>query len=60
VARGLVERHTPLRVEQSLFAYPWWVAVGVPVFVSLLTMAAAVYPARRGARVEPVAALRHE
>jgi ABC-type lipoprotein release transport system permease subunit len=34
--------------------------IGVPLFAMLITTLAAVLPARRAARVEPVVALRHE
>ena len=34
--------------------------LAAPLLVSALTMLAAVYPARRAARVNPIAALRHE
>jgi putative ABC transport system permease protein len=44
----------------SLFSFPWWLVVGVPLFASLVTMIAAVYPARRAAKVDPIRALRHE
>ena len=60
VARSLVSKHTPLTLEGSLFVFPWWLMLGVPLFVSLLTMLSAVYPARRAARVDPIKALRHE
>ena len=45
------------RLTESLFVFPPWLAVGVPLFVGALTMLAAFYPARRAARVNPVARL---
>jgi putative ABC transport system permease protein len=60
VARSLAERHTPIKLEESLFVFPSWLILGVPLFVSVLTMLAAVYPARCAARVNPITALRHE
>src|SRR5262249_11920294 len=60
VARSLIERQTQGQLEESVFVFPLWVTVGVPAFVALLTVLAAVYPARRAARVNPIAALRHE
>jgi len=44
----------------SLFSFPWWLLFGVPLFAALITMIAAVYPARRAAKVDPIRALRHE
>ncbi|HZY87370.1 MAG TPA: FtsX-like permease family protein [Gemmataceae bacterium] len=60
VARSLAERQVHTRLTESLFVFPPWLAVGVPLFVGALTMLAAVYPARRAARVNPITALRHE
>jgi putative ABC transport system permease protein len=60
VARSLAEKQAEVHLTESLFVFPWWVTLGVPLFVSLLTMLAAVYPARRAARVNPITALRHE
>jgi hypothetical protein len=60
VARSLAERQVHTRLTESLFVFPPWLAVGVPLFVGALTMLAAAYPARRAARVNPITALRHE
>jgi putative ABC transport system permease protein len=60
VARSLAEQQTHTHLEQALFVFPPWLVLGVPLFVAAVTMLAAVYPARRAARVNPITALRHE
>jgi putative ABC transport system permease protein len=60
VAKSLVEKQVELRLEESLFAFPLWLTLGVPLFACVVTTLAAVYPARRAARVNPITALRHE
>lgn len=60
IARQLAEQQTKSHLDSSLFSFPWWLVLGVPFFVTLLTMLAAVYPARRAARVDPMTALRHD
>jgi putative ABC transport system permease protein len=59
-ARALTQKQTHVKLEESLFVFPWWLTLGVPLFVSLLTMLAAVYPAHRASRINPITALRHE
>jgi putative ABC transport system permease protein len=60
IARRLIEEQTRGRMEGSVFAFPLWLTVGVPLFACLVTTLAAVYPARRAAKVDPITALRHE
>lgn len=52
----LLDDHPP----ESVFLYPYWVLIGVPMFALTVTTIAAWLPSRRAARVHPVIALRHE
>jgi putative ABC transport system permease protein len=58
--RSTVQRDLKIELRESIFAFPPWVALTVLLFAVGVTTCAAVYPARRAARVNPVAALRHE
>jgi putative ABC transport system permease protein len=58
--RSTVESGLQVKLQESIFIFPWWLLVGVPAFACLVTTLAAYYPARRAARVNPVRALRHE
>jgi putative ABC transport system permease protein len=57
-ARYLIEKQTPMRLEMSVFEYPAWLLIVVPTGVVLWTTLAAVSPARRAARIDPIEALR--
>jgi putative ABC transport system permease protein len=60
IARAIVEKQLGTVLEQSLFVFPVWLVLGVPAFALLVTTLAAVYPACRAARINPIQALRHE
>jgi putative ABC transport system permease protein len=47
-------------ISETYFAWPVWLPIAVVGFAALLTTLAAIYPARRASRVQPVEALRHE
>jgi putative ABC transport system permease protein len=57
---GLINRRMGVKLTGSLFAFPWWLMLGAPLFATLVTVLAALFPAYRAVRVEPVTALRHE
>jgi putative ABC transport system permease protein len=58
--RSIVSRDLKITLKQPIFVFPPWVILTVIAFAIIVTTLAAVYPARRAARVDPIAALRHE
>jgi len=59
-AKAWIFNRTQAVFHEPLFLFPWWLWVGAPVFATLVSIVAAVYPARRAAKVNPIVALRHE
>jgi len=43
-----------------LFAYPWWLFLGILLFSAVVGLLAGLYPASRAARMDPISALRSE
>ena len=58
--RGMASRDMKIELKESLFVFPWWLTLSVLLFAVTVTTLAAVFPARRAARVNPVTALRNE
>jgi putative ABC transport system permease protein len=58
--RSVISSRTKIQLEGTMFDYPLWLLLGAPAFACLVTTLAAVFPARRAAGIDPVAALRHE
>jgi putative ABC transport system permease protein len=60
IARSIAEPQTQEAITQPMFAFPPWLIVGGPAITCAVTTLAALYPAIRAARVDPIASLRHE
>jgi putative ABC transport system permease protein len=58
--RATVSARLQVNLQESIFAFPLWLVLGVPAFACVMTTLAAYLPARRAARVNPIAALRHD
>jgi putative ABC transport system permease protein len=60
IAHALLQDQSLPALKHTLFVFPPWLTLGAPLFAGLVTTLAAVYPARRATRVNPITALRHE
>lgn len=60
--RGLIQGQMmgERMVSETIFVFPWWLWAGAVVFAVVVTTAAAFYPARRAAGVDPIQALKYE
>ncbi len=58
--RSMVHRDMNIELSGSIFAFPSWIGTTVVLSTVCVTIAAALYPARHAARVDPVTALRHD
>jgi len=58
--RSTATRDLKFKLDEALFIFPAWLQLTVLIFAVAVTAIAAIYHARRAARIDPVAALRHE
>jgi putative ABC transport system permease protein len=58
--RSMMQRDRKIELSGSNFAFPGWIGVTVLGFTVGVTIVAALYPARRAAKLDPVSALRHD
>jgi len=60
IAKAIMEPQTKTPVPGSVFIFPAWLVVGAPLIACVITTLAALYPARRASRIDPITSLRHE
>ena len=58
--KARMSQQTQQPPPDTLFSWPIWLLIGVPMFALVVTTLSGFLPARRAARIQPVDALRHE
>jgi putative ABC transport system permease protein len=60
IAAGMIDHRAAIPYTGSVFVVPLWLALTGPTLGAATAVLAAIAPARRAARVDPVTALRHD
>jgi len=60
IARNLIAQRTSIPFDGAVFILPYWLIATGPLLGTYVAVLAAIYPAMRAARVDPVTALRHD
>jgi len=58
--RARLEERFGVEIEHSLFSFPTWVVLGPTLLAAAVATLAAVYPARRAAKIDPIQALKRD
>jgi putative ABC transport system permease protein len=60
IAMNSFARHRGVTESFDMFATPWWLILGMILFMVLVGLAVVFFPARRAAKINPIDALRRE
>lgn len=60
IAAGIIADRAAVPYTGSVFVLPLWLAIAGPALGTVTAILAAIAPARRAARIDPVKALRHD
>lgn len=60
IAQGIIADEAAVPYDGNVFVLPLWLALAGPALGTVTAVLAAILPARRAARIDPVKALRHD